>query len=63
MQRERTGYAIERLRLDGQRFRQVGHEKPRLAWSAASRLLDHPGAQVDSDHLSALIDQPMGLCP
>jgi hypothetical protein len=63
MQRERAGYAIERLRLDGQRLRQVGHEKPRPALAAASRLLNHPRAQIDSDHLSALIEQPLGLCP
>jgi hypothetical protein len=61
MQRERASYAIERPRLDRQRLGQVRHDKPSPALAAAPGLLDHPGAQVDSDHVSALIEQPLGL--
>lgn len=63
MQRQGARYAIERARFEGQWFRQVRHDEPAPALAATPGLLDHPRAEVGSDHVSALIEQPLGLRP
>jgi hypothetical protein len=61
VQGERAGDAVERPRLQRQRFRQVSHEESALIVAAALRLLDHSRAQIDTDDVGALVKQPASL--
>ena len=61
VQGERAGDAVQRPRLQGQRLGQVGDLEPAPAAATALRLLDHARADVEGDHVGALVEQPAGL--
>ena len=47
--------------LNGQRLCEISHEEPAATAASSSRFVDHPRAQVDTDNVGSLVEQPGAL--